>query len=175
MKGQTGCRPIKITLYSQVMKHHFPSRSIVLAIHLPPRLLWSEMEFICIISVRNCNHGDKRRQTQRRRMDGGTLFVFVFCVCVRGRWGGWEWGEDCTPTQPQMIHQIQLESFVTPLMPDWPAVSHWTTNLSLRCYRLSFTSQTQASSIWTMHLMFHLPQWPLVYCHTGGRKVQKHI
>lgn len=163
MKGQTGCRPIKITLYGQVMKHHFPSRSIVLPIHLPPRLLWSEMEFICIISARNCNHGDKRRQTQWRRMDGGRVCV---CAHVRGRWA-----EDSARTGAHVARLIQLKSFVTLLRPleasgligcsltlDRESV---TTMLPVEPH-LTDTRKGGESSIYTVNLMFH--QSPLTTC-----------
>lgn len=58
------------------MKHHFPSSSIIFTIH--PLL------FVLLFpnrnSVQNYDHEDKRRQTQRRRMDGESL-----CACGRMR------------------------------------------------------------------------------------------
>lgn len=71
-----GDRLPRAHLDSEVMKHHFPSSSIILTIH--PLL------FVLLFpnrnSVQNYDHEDKRRQTQRRRMDGESL-----CACGRVR------------------------------------------------------------------------------------------
>lgn len=69
-----GDRLPRAHLDSEVMKHHFPSSSIIFTIH--PLL------FVLLFpnrnSVQNYDHEDKRRQTQRRRMDGESL-----CACGR--------------------------------------------------------------------------------------------
>lgn len=42
------------------------------------------------------------------------MFVFVFFVRVRVSEGDGEgrWGEDCTRTEPHILHLIQLKTFV---------------------------------------------------------------